>query len=1201
MAHTYTLVLLGRFGMDRDGQRLPTESWPRRARSLLSMLAVAPDRRLSRDEIVYRLWPETTQEAGAANLRYVLHRLRGLLAETGNGEPLPVLFEHGWVSLNLAHHWEIDLDRFARLQGSADLAELREAAALHAGEPLIEDRYEDWVVPVREHTARLWHQLCLRLATAYRSKGDVEQSAVWLEHALRSDPLDEEALRLLVQALAEAGRRSDALRAFQRFEHQLRSDLDMAPDTDTVALIQELKMSHGRVPSTARSQLAAPIEPQQVIPRYPLSAAGPLIGREEELRDVLRRLGTAPAARFVLVAGEAGMGKTRLLAEIASQARAMGAITLAAGSYEQEGRLPYGPIHDALLDYVRAQPEEVLQVQLDNLLPELSRVVPELRVRLPDIPDGWSGDVESRRLHFFTALSQALERICRDRPLVLLLDDLQWTDDATLQLLHFLPRQIGATHLLIVGAYRPEDVPADSALSQLITAWQQSGNLIPLAPLEQSSLALLIADRLGGPPTPHLVHQLQGRSAGNPLFVVQLLSLLQQEGLLHDRDGAWELPATATLEKLPPEIHQVISRRLRRLDAPARELLTQAAVLGREFSYAALEALWEGPAATIFPSLDAAQDLHLLVETEAGYAFLHPLLWEALYGQVSSHRRPGLHERAGFALEAVYGEEAPQHAAELARHFTLAGAGCAPRSCRYLTLAGENAARLYANEEALALYRRALELAATTREAAELRENIGPILATLGRYDEAVMALELAALPYADADYPEGMARVATQLGWAHWARGANEEGLARVEQVVHGTIAAISPARASLYGVWSVLLEGALRYEEGLAAAEQAIAIARAVGNEHLIAQAEARQALLLVALDRSPEARPLLERAVPLLEVESDLPNLSRALRTLADLHAAEGRLDLAIRYLEQELAVAQRMGDPQSVTVAAVALVRSEIAAAQFGNGLAALDQAVEMDRRLETTPALLSALLARGRLHLLRGEEQHGTRDLEEAITLSAQANAYREQWMAIRLLAQWDLRAGHPERAIERLEPLQSVPDFDPQAAHLWILAEAYLQLDYVARGGPLAAAALDYTTLPGVPASAIDALRVHGMVLSRRRRWKAAERAFEESLGLAIGSHNCYHQARVRYEYGRMYAKKGDVVRAREWLAAALEVFTPLEARPYIERTTQTLAELSPASASGLQGIGELARLDCDEEKSMAEEWLTAETPWPPY
>jgi len=1201
MAHTYTIVLFGPFGVERNGERLPTERWPRRARSLLSMLAVAPGWRLSRDEIVYRLWPETTQDAGAANVRYVLHRLRGLLASTGNGEALPVLFEHGWVSLNLAHHWVIDLDRFERLMDGENLTDLQEAAALHAGEPLIEDRYEDWVLPVREHTARLFHQLCLRLAAAHRSRGDLEQTTIWLEHALRSDPLDEDALRLLVQALAGAGRRSDALRAFQRFAHQLRNDLDLAPDDSTLALIQELKVSHGRVPPAVRPQPRTVVAPQPVIPRYPLSATGPLIGREEELRDVLRRLGTAPDARFVLLAGEAGMGKTRLLAEIASQARAMGAITLAAGSYEQEGRLPYGPIHDALLDYVRAQPDEVLQVQLNGLLPELSRVVPELRVRLPDIPDGWSGDVESRRLHFFTALSQALERICRDQPLVLLLDDLQWADDATLQLLHFLPRQIGATRLLIAGAYRPEDVPADSALSQLIAAWQQSGNLIPLAALEQPSMALLIDDRLGGPPTPNLVHQLQERSAGNPLFAVQLLRLMQQEGLLHQRHGAWELPASAALERLPPEIHQVISRRVRRLDALARELLTHAAVLGREFSYAALEALWDGPASTVFPSLDTAQELRLLVETEAGYAFRHPLLWEALYGQISSRRRPGLHERAGLALEAVYGEEAPRYAAELARHFTLAGPGYAPRSCWYLTLAGDTAARVYANEEALALYRRALEVAGTTREAAELREKIGPILTTLGRYDEAVMALELAALAYGDSDHREGLARVAAQLGWAHWASGANEEGLARVEQVLHGTMAAASPALAALYGVWSVLLEGALRYEEGLAAAEQAVATARAVGNEHLIAQAEGRQALLLVALDRSPEARPLLERAVPLLEVERDLPNLTRALRTLADLHAAEGRLDLALHYLERELAVAQRMGDPQSVTVAAVALARSEIAAAQVGASLAALDQAVEMDRRLEAIPALLSALLARGRLLLLRGEAEHGTRDLEEAITLSAQANAYREQWMSIRLLAQWNLRAGHPERAIERLEPLQSAPDLDPGAAHLWILAEAYLQLDYVARAGQLAGAALDHTTLPGVPASTIDPLRVHGMVLSRRRRWKAAESAFEEALLLAIDSGNRYHQARVQYEYGRMSAKKGDVARAQERLAAALEVFTALDARPSIERATRALAELSLTSAGSHQGIGELAKLDRAEEQSMAEEWLAAEAPWPPY
>jgi predicted ATPase len=351
------------------------------------------------------------------------------------------------------------------------------------------------------------------------------------------------------------------------------------------------------------------------------------------------------------------MGKTRLLAEIAKRAREAGMLTLAGGSYEQEGKLPYGPIHDALLDYIRAQPEEVLNIQLEGLIAELARIIPELRAHIPDIGEPPMSDPESQRLRLFSTVAQVLEHISQDSPLVLLLDDLHWADEATLQLLHFLLRQPVLSRVLMVGAYRREEVAEETALAQLTGEVERAPltkTLTP-SPLKEAELAALISERLGRSCSEDLVSTLHERSAGNPFFAVQMLRLLQQEGRLVETEAGWKL-AGGTAVELPTEIRKTIARRLRGLPMEGREALTLGAVLGREFGHVQLEALWEGNERSLFAALDTALTAQVLTETEEGHAFAHPLLWEVVHDRVPAGRRMRLHQKAGLELEMLYGQ-----------------------------------------------------------------------------------------------------------------------------------------------------------------------------------------------------------------------------------------------------------------------------------------------------------------------------------------------------------------------------------------------------------------------------------------------------------------------------------------------------------------------------------------------------------------
>ena len=188
----FRVQLLGPLAVSRDEVPLDTARWQRWVDSLLILLVTSLGRRRSRDEIIDALWPDATPQAGASNLRYIVHLLRRNL---GGGDPSPVLSERGWIVLSPAYGWEVDLERFEELIAAGqDVACLQEAAALRRGEALIEARYDDWAIPIRNRMQREWREVCLRLGHLHHARGAAEVALRWLDQALEADPLDEEAL-----------------------------------------------------------------------------------------------------------------------------------------------------------------------------------------------------------------------------------------------------------------------------------------------------------------------------------------------------------------------------------------------------------------------------------------------------------------------------------------------------------------------------------------------------------------------------------------------------------------------------------------------------------------------------------------------------------------------------------------------------------------------------------------------------------------------------------------------------------------------------------------------------------------------------------------------------------------------------------------------------------------------------------------------
>jgi predicted ATPase/DNA-binding SARP family transcriptional activator len=298
--------LLGRFGLARDGRPVDLSGWQRRPAALLRLLA-ASGGRVTRDEVIERFWPESDPQKGATNLRQVLYQLRRELG----ANPPPVIVEAGWVALNPALSWEVDLAAFqAAVEATDDdPAALDAVLDLYGGEPLPEDRYEDWAAPVREQTRRTYREAVLRTVQLYRERGASEHTLKRLGALLEIDPLDEVAVRLQLELLAEAGRRADALKAYVRFKERLQSELELEPEPETVSLVDEISREDRTRPTRRPATTTAP-------PHNLPAALSSFVGRGQHV-ERLHTLLARHDVRLVTLTGPGGTGKTRLALEVA--------------------------------------------------------------------------------------------------------------------------------------------------------------------------------------------------------------------------------------------------------------------------------------------------------------------------------------------------------------------------------------------------------------------------------------------------------------------------------------------------------------------------------------------------------------------------------------------------------------------------------------------------------------------------------------------------------------------------------------------------------------------------------------------------------------------------------------------------------------------------------------------------------------------
>ena len=651
----------------------------------------------------------------------------------------------------------------------------------------------------------------------------------------------------------------------------------------------------------------------------------PFVGRDAEQAELGRWLDRAARGRggLVLVGGEPGVGKTRLVEQVLETARHQRCLTLTGRCYEMEGTAPFIPFVEIIEQYTRMAPSEVLRETLGEAASEVARLVPDLRRVFPDIPPPLELPLEQQRHYLFTNVAEFLERMSRVSSTVLLLDDLQWADTATLLLLRHLAPLLGQLPVLALGTYRDVELDVNRPFAQTLETLNRKrlAQRLHLQRLPESDVASMLA-ALGGPSPPEtLVVGIYRETEGNPFFVEEVFQHLHEEGSLLEEDGHWR--SNLDLEDL--DVHEgvrlVIGRRLERVSADSRKVLTFGAVVGRGFSLELLEAIGDVTGDALLTALEEAEANSLIMPMPGRaprWEFSHALIRQTLAAGLSLPRRQRLHLRVADAIERTAGASVDERASDLAHHLYQAGEAGDPRkTVHYLRMAGERGVATGAFEEALRSFELALSLLPVEDRAghAELLRQRGLARRSVGRWEEAIEDWNQTLAIYEELGDRAAMAAVSWELTYLlMWsARGTEAVGVARRVLEVMGPEASADRCRL-LASCGHALGLSAERADEVIAGDEmlsQSLAMAEALGDRRAHREALLSSAYKHFTCMRSPENAEAALRAAELLRAAGDLWNTADMLTTFQLAAAFLGRLDGVARFEEEAETLARRLG--------------------------------------------------------------------------------------------------------------------------------------------------------------------------------------------------------------------------------------------------------------------------------------------------
>ena len=905
-----------------------------------------------------------------------------------------------------------------------------------------------------------------------------------------------------------------------------------------------------------------------------------LVDRTEEmnlLREAVDRAVRGEGG-LVFLCGEAGIGKTRLARELRAYAHLRGMRVLygrCPALFRMDGVPPYVLWSEVIRDYLEdCSPEQLYRV-VGFYPAEVAKVVPELRQKLGAIPQSFPISPEMEQNRLFEAFSQFISNISKEAPLLVVLDDLQWTDSTSLLLLHYLARGAHRGPLLLLGAYRSADIDSKHSLTAVLTELNRERLLqsVSLKRMSLNDISEMIRQMLEQDDIPaEFCRMVYEKTRGNPFFAEEVIKSLKEEEIIHREKNGWTIREVSRIE-FPETVKSVVKARIDRLDEECQNVLTLASFIGNDFTCEALAAVTgieENKLLDLIEKLlKTGLAKHRVIRGEDACSFADIIIRDVVYEEVSPFRRKKLHNTVGCALEKVYAKKIDEHFGELALHFLESGEK--DKALDYFLKAGERAARIYANSEAASYFQSALRLLeerdGELQRKAVVLERLGDIKKLAGEYDACLkywdetllllaklnekqrisslhkkMAFVLwdtlgeverakehheASLKILEAD-PEcvELARLYNDMGHMYWRNGEMSKALSLAEKALAIAEKLNAPdAVAYSYDVMSQCLGFLGDVKKGREYANRALNIA--LENDYLeIAVLSYARVAGFLHFEEYQERLEYIEKGLALAKKLGNMSRQTMFLVFLSNEYWYRGELDKAVTFGEEALELGNRIHDrtylPSCLTVLGEAFLRK----GEWDKSEQYYTKALEQARELKEFQPIAESHWAFGRLHFDRGEYAKAKESLEEAMRVHKEAGAKSFEVFVSLHLVPTLVELGEFEEAQDLIDSLQK---FALETEEKYLVAFE-------------------------------KALRA--MLLRAQKEWKKSIELFEnatkelESIDARIW--DTYNFARwVLCEYARVYLERnqeGDKEKAHNLLNQALEMFQKMGAKKDIEK-----------------------------------------------
>ncbi len=911
------------------------------------------------------------------------------------------------------------------------------------------------------------------------------------------------------------------------------------------------------------------------------------VGREREM-EVLRtglQETFSGCGRLFLLVGEPGIGKTRAANEFAMHARMQGAHVLIGRCHEGDGAPPFWPWVQIVRSYVRSCNPEALRKEMGAGAADIAHVMSEVREQLSDLPPLPTREPEQARFRFFDSLTLFLKNAGRVRPLVLILDDLHWADKPSLLLLQFLARELGDAHLLLIGTYRDMAVGRNHPLAETLAelARVQGSQRILLRGLTKHDVARFLAIAAATTPSETLITTVYNKTEGNPFFLNAIVRLLITNGRTErtNQEISRSFP-------LPRSVHDVICHRLSPLSQECNNMLSIAAVIGREFRIDVLERVTKKTSEHILNVLEEALSIRVIMEARRAvgcYSFSHALIQEALYEELPAIRRVQLHGVIGETLEDLYKERlqasfstgSGRALTELAYHFFEAARGGkhGEKSIVYAIRAGAQAMSLLAYEEAVSHYQRALQAldfnGGNDLQRCESFLALGEAQTKAGNTSQAREDFQRAATLARQLGAPEHFAR--SVLGFEKMGVEVGMVNKALVT-LLEEALDILEKEESALRARVLARLAQELYFSTTSAArraflSQQAVAMARRVGDPAALAAALDSRRL---ALWGTANVQERLATITEMLRLAEEAGDKERTMRGRADRVA--DLLELGdILAVDSEIAIytqlAEELRQPRYWWNVATFRAMRALLTGRFAEAEQFALQALSIGQRVESQTAanffgvqMFSLRREQGRLHELEAAVQGFVQQYPAVPAWrSALTNLYSETGREAEARSEFEYMAANN---------FADLPQDNSWLIGITLLSEVCAFLVDSCRAATLYELLLPYAghnVIVGDAAACNGSVsRNLGLLATTLGRWEEALQHFEDALAMNRHMGAKPFVARTQYEYAKMFltrAQSGDREKARDLLIQALHTAQELQMKSLEERIQEL--RVSPA------------------------------------